>query len=327
MIDSAQIILKAGNGGNGSASLHREKFIPKGGPDGGDGGKGGDIWIMASREENTLFEFNRLKLFSAQNGANGGKNKKFGKSGVDLILNVPLGTLIYEGKDKYSKIVADLTNHNEKILIAKGGKGGLGNIHFKSATNQTPLFSGTGQPGEEKKIDLELKILADVGIIGLPNVGKSTLLNMVSNANSKVGNYSFTTIEPVLGKVNYLQSSFIMADIPGLIEGAHTGKGLGIKFLKHIERTKILLHLVDGCSNDSLIDYNTIRKEIEKFNPILSCKPELIVITKSDLINELKRKEIIKLFRPKKIYFTSKNSFKSYQEILGQIASLLTKLN
>jgi GTP-binding protein len=281
LVDEAIIKIKAGNGGDGAVSFRREKYISHGGPDGGDGGNGGSIIFECSEDVNTLSQYVRVKSYKAENGKPGMGKQKTGKGGNDLILQVPPGTVIYDIKTK-SKII-DFTKRGQQKTIARGGKGGLGNVHFKSATHQAPKEFRPGEEGEEKSILIELKMIADVGIIGLPNSGKSTLLSVISNASPKTAPYPFTTTEPVLGKVEHKGKSFIAADIPGLIEGASQGKGLGHKFLRHIARTKILIHLIDACSDNPSKDYQTIRKELGTYGASLKDKQEIIVINKADL--------------------------------------------
>ncbi len=285
LIDEAKIEIKAGNGGNGAVSFRREKYVPRGGPDGGDGGDGGSVIIISSNNVDTLFEYSKNKIFKAKNGASGAKSQRTGKSGEDLILKVPTGTELYDAKS--DQLIADLNHEGMQNTIARGGKGGLGNTHFKSATNQAPRQFKPGEPGEEIELRLSLKMVADVGIIGLPNAGKSTLISAISAARPKIAEYPFTTLEPNLGAVSYHDRNIIFCDIPGLIEGAAQGRGLGHKFLKHIERTKILLHLIDSTSNDLQKDYRTIRRELENFSPRLARKKELVVLSKIDLIDKL----------------------------------------
>lgn len=297
MIDEVLITVKAGDGGNGLISFRREKYIPKGGPDGGDGGKGGDVWLECDSGINTLFDFNRLKQIKGENGKPGGTNRSSGKSAEDIVLKVPQGTIVSELTD-YTPGVAtgstsgirltDLVTPGERLLLAKGGKGGLGNWHFATSTRRTPYFAQPGEKGEQKTIKLELQLVAQVGLIGLPNVGKSSLLTRISQAKPKVANYPFTTLEPVLGVVNpndwrINAPSFVVADIPGLIEGASQGKGLGDQFLRHIQRTEILVHLVDASAQDIRRDYKTVRKELEQYNRSLIKKPEIVVLAKHDL--------------------------------------------
>ncbi|MFY9484007.1 MAG: GTPase ObgE [Patescibacteria group bacterium] len=297
MIDEALISVKAGDGGNGLISFRREKYIPKGGPDGGDGGKGGDVWLECSSGINTLVDFNRLKQIKGENGKSGGTNRSSGKSAEDIVLKVPQGTIVSELPDSTPGVVtgstsgtrvADLVTVGERILLAKGGKGGLGNWHFATPTRRTPYFAQPGEKGEQKTIKLELQLVAQVGLIGLPNVGKSSLLTRISQAKPKIANYPFTTLEPVLGVVDPKRwhidaPSFVVADIPGLIEGASQGKGLGDQFLRHIERTEILVHLVDASSQDMRRDYKTVRTELKMHNPALTKKPEIVVLAKHDL--------------------------------------------
>lgn len=285
LVDEATIDLKAGNGGDGAVSFRREKYVDKGGPDGGDGGKGGDIILRSSTDLNTLNDFARLKSYKAESGQNGMKAKKYGQQGESLILKVPVGTLVYEKNS--NSLLFDFTKPDQDFIVVHGGKGGLGNFHFRSSTNQVPREFEPGQEGEEKRIRMELKLIADVGLIGLPNAGKSTLISVISKAKPKIADYPFTTIEPNLGVSNYRGKSFTVCDIPGLIEGAAQGKGLGYKFLKHISRTKVLVHLIEANS-DYKQNYETVRKEIEKFDKDLLKKKEIIVISKSELLSENK---------------------------------------
>lgn len=286
MIDSAEITIMAGEGGGGLASFRREKYVPKGGPDGGDGGKGGDIYLETDTRLNNLVNFTRIRKFYAKNGMPGQSACKHGKNGLNLVIKMPIGTIVYENNGgKFTKIV-DLNSPDQRIRIGVGGHGGLGNTHFKSAINQAPRQFTTGIKGERKFLRLELKLLADVGLIGLPNAGKSTLLSIISNARPKIGNYPFTTIDPSQGIVEYKNVRFTVADMPGLIEGASYGKGLGLKFLKHIERTKVLVHLVSAQSDDWFKDYNIIRRELTLFSKKIIRKKELVVISKYDLVNE-----------------------------------------
>lgn len=281
LVDDATIEVSAGKGGRGLASFRHEKYVPRGGPDGGDGGDGGDVSIVVDPAVHTLFDYFRLKKFSAQDGENGRKKKATGKSGEDLNLKVPPGTQVFDG----DRLLADLTKPGEKLLIVRGGKGGRGNVHFATATHQTPMEAEPGKPGERRSLRLVLKLIAEVGIIGLPNVGKSTLLSHISAARPKIANYPFTTLEPNLGVVSVGGTSqFVVADIPGLIEGAHKGKGLGVKFLRHIERTKLLWHMVDATSLDPIGDYKTVRGELGSFSKELPQKPELVVLNKIDAV-------------------------------------------
>lgn len=290
--DEVKIYVKGGDGGNGCVSFRREKGVPRGGPDGGDGGDGGDVIIKASDEVSTLIYFHYKKHFVAGNGGQGeGKNKK-GKKGEDIILEVPPGTLV---KDEEGNIIKDLKKAGEFVVVARGGKGGRGNTHFKTSTNQTPRIAEKGEKGEERWINLELKLIADVGIIGLPNAGKSTLLSKISSAHPKIAPYPFTTLRPHLGIVRVDEkSSFVAADLPGLIEEASRGKGLGHRFLRHVERSKILLHLIDvgeSFNSDSFKKFQIIEKELENFNPALLKKPQIVVGNKLDLPGAKKRLE------------------------------------
>lgn len=285
MIDYAKISLKAGDGGNGAVAWRREKYEPTGGPAGGDGGNGGSIIIKATRNLSTLEEFRYKKEFKAENGEQGGKNKKFGKKGEDLYIPVPVGTLIREAET--NTIIKDMTKDGEEFLIAKGGRGGRGNVHFKNSIRQAPRFAESGKKGQEINLIFELKVLADVGLVGLPNVGKSTILSVISKAKPKIANYHFTTIDPNLGVVKVdRERSFIVADIAGLIEGANLGSGLGHDFLKHIERCRVLIHVVDVSGlegRDPIEDFKLINKELNLYNENLSKKPMIVALNKSEL--------------------------------------------
>ncbi len=284
MFDRAIIHIKSGNGGNGIVSFRREKFIPFGGPDGGDGGKGGDVIIKATRNEASLKKYYYNKEFTAENGGHGQKRKKHGKTGNTLTLEVPPGTVVTDiTRENDHYLLADLNREGEELTAARGGKGGIGNVHFASSTNQTPKLASTGSPGEEKYMLLELKLLADVGIIGLPNAGKSSLLSMCSRAKPKIASYPFTTLEPVLGMVEKEQTLFAMADIPGLISGAAGGKGLGFEFLRHIIRTRLLVHLVDGSSQSPLESFNTVNRELALYDQSLTHKKQILAINKIDI--------------------------------------------
>ena len=293
MVDTAVIKIKAGKGGDGHVSFRREKFIAKGGPDGGDGGNGGSIYFVADENLSTLLDFHSKPRYEALDGVVGGKKKCSGSNSEDLLIRVPVGTLVYEQRKEevYSEtatltersaddlLVADLTTHGEKFLIARGGKGGRGNVHFKSSTNQTPMQYTPGTLGEEKLIRLEVKMVADVGLIGMPNAGKSTILNHLTNSNAKVANYPFTTLSPNLGAYTLRNGTIIiLADIPGLIEGAADGKGLGDDFLRHVERTRILVHVVDGFTENAWNSYEVIRNELKQYGKGLEAKPEIVVI-------------------------------------------------
>ena len=286
-IDEASIVVAAGNGGDGKVAWRREKFIPQGGPAGGDGGHGGSIYLEASPELSTLVEFRFKRQFSADAGKAGGTSNKSGRSGDDLIVAVPAGTLVYralEGEPEH--FFADLSTPGERLLIARGGRGGLGNQHFATSTRQAPRFAEKGEPGERYALRLELRLLADCGIIGVPNAGKSTLLSAVSAARPKIADYPFTTLEPQLGVVRVSdEESFVMVDVPGLIEGAHTGAGLGDQFLRHVERTRVLIHLLDGAKelDEILADKATIENELRAWNEKLAEKPVLLAVSKLDL--------------------------------------------
>ena len=294
-LDQVKIYIKAGNGGNGSPSFRREKFIEFGGPDGGDGGKGGSVILKAEQNLNTLIDFRYQQHHKAKRGENGAGQNRTGKSGEDLILKVPLGTQVFEEDNK--TLIYDFTKISEEFIAAAGGKGGLGNTRFKSSTNRAPRKFTKGTQGEEFTIWLQLKTIADIGIIGLPNAGKSSLLASVTNANPKIANYQFTTLNPNLGVASYDNKEITIADIPGLVEGAHKGTGLGIQFLKHIERCKSLLHLIDITSEDLKKSYQQVKNELKKYSNKLTKKKELIVLNKIDLIDEKEVNHIIKDFK------------------------------
>ena len=294
-LDQVKIYIKAGNGGDGSPSFRREKFIEYGGPDGGDGGKGGSVILKAEQNLNTLIDFRYQQHHKAKRGENGAGQNRTGKSGEDLILKVPLGTQVFEEDNK--TLIYDFTKISEEFIAAAGGKGGLGNTRFKSSTNRAPRKFTKGTQGEEFTIWLQLKTIADIGIIGLPNAGKSSLLASVTNANPKIANYQFTTLNPNLGVASYDNKEITIADIPGLVEGAHKGTGLGIQFLKHIERCKSLLHLIDITSEDLKKSYQQVKNELKKYSNKLTKKKELIVLNKIDLIDEKEVNHIIKDFK------------------------------
>ena len=296
-LDQAKIYIKAGNGGSGSASFRREKFVEYGGPDGGDGGDGGSIIIQSDRNLNTLIDFRYAQHFKAQHGKPGSKRNKTGANGENLILKVPLGTQIYE--EDNNTLIYDFTKNKEKYLVASGGKGGLGNVRFKSSTNRAPRKKTNGKLGEEFWIWLQLKIIADIGIIGKPNAGKSSLLAALTRAKPKIANYPFTTINPNLGVSYYGGKEITLADIPGLVEGAHKGVGLGDKFLRHIERCKILLHLIDLSEDDLLNSYKKIKSELSNYDKSLIKKKEIIFFNKSDLLDDKEINEKLKEFKKK----------------------------
>ncbi len=284
MFDRVEVLVKAGDGGDGVISFRREKFVPFGGPDGGDGGDGGDVVIMADPSLSSLRVFKRKRLYRAGNGENGKGKKKHGKKGEDLILRVPVGAIALDTKQISGEaLIADWEKPGQRTVVARGGKGGLGNTHFASSTNQAPRIAEAGEVGEENSIILELRLIADVGVIGYPNVGKSTLLGAASAAKPKIASYPFTTLEPVLGMVEVGQKSFVLAEIPGLIDGAHLGRGLGYDFLRHIMRTKILIHLIDGASASPVDDMIRVNVELSLFDSALAQKPQLVVVNKIDL--------------------------------------------
>ena len=298
-VDYVKMFLASGNGGNGSMHLHREKYVPKGGPDGGDGGRGGHIILRGNSQFWTLIHLKYKKHIRAEEGESGSGSLRHGSNGKDIYLDVPLGTVAKDAET--GEILFEITEHGEEKIIVKGGRGGLGNANFKTSTNQTPRYAQPGELGVEGWFILELKILADVGLVGFPNAGKSTLLSTVSAARPKVADYAFTTLEPSVGIVNYYDDkSFVMADIPGIIEGASEGKGLGHRFLRHIERNSVLLFLVPADSKDILAEYKILLKELKKFNPELLDKQRILAVSKSDMLDdELKRE--IKPHLPRKI--------------------------
>jgi len=296
-LDQAKIYIKAGNGGSGSAHFRREKFIEYGGPDGGDGGDGGSVIFESERNLNTLIDFRYSQHFKAEDGDAGTKRKRTGATGKDLIIKVPIGTQIYE--EDNNTLIYDFTKNKERYLVANGGRHGLGNVRFKSSTNRAPTKKTKGKIGEEFWIWLQLKVIADIGIIGMPNAGKSSLLAAITKARPKVASYPFTTINPNLGVSYYDNREVTLADIPGLVEGAHKGVGLGDKFLRHIERCKILLHLIDLSEEDLLGNYVKIRNELVKYDKILEKKKEIIFFNKSDLIEKKKIDEKLKIFKNK----------------------------
>ena len=312
-VDTAKIRIKAGNGGNGAVTFHREKYVNAGGPDGGDGGKGGNVVFVGDTNISSLIDFKYKKRYIAENGKNGSGSNMTGKSAPDLVIKVPVGTLIREAET--GRILADISD-KEPHIVAKGGKGGWGNQHFASATRQIPKFAKPGFPGEEFEVTLELKLLADVGLVGFPNVGKSTLISVVSAAKPEIANYPFTTLTPVLGVVKMdAGSSFVMADIPGLIEGASEGVGLGHDFLRHVERCRLVLHVVDISAmdgRDPIDDYKQINYELEKFNPELAKRPQIVALNKADASIE----EMIDEFKSSVI-----SGYKSHLEALSAIKS------
>jgi len=296
-LDQAKIYIKAGNGGSGASSFRREKYIEFGGPDGGDGGNGGSIILESERNLNTLIDFRYKQHFKAENGRPGSKKNKTGSSGKDLILKIPVGTQIYE--EDNNTLIYDFTNNKDKFVVATGGKGGLGNTKFKSSTNRSPKRKTDGDRGEEFWVWLQLKVIADVGIIGLPNAGKSSFLSKCTRAKPKIANYPFTTINPNLGVLNINHREIVLADIPGLIEGSHKGIGLGDKFLRHIERCKTLIHLIDISEENILENYLKIRSELSKYDKSILKKKEIVIFNKVDLMDKKKIDQKIQLFKKK----------------------------
>ena len=280
-IDQAEIKVISGKGGDGMVHFRREKFVPRGGPDGGDGGRGGDVILEVRSTLNTLSSFRHVSRYRAEDGKNGGSQNRYGRGAKDLVIDVPPGTVVYDAD--IDELLGDLTSPGQQLLVCKGGRGGRGNTHFKSSINQVPRTAEGGEPGEEKRLRLELKLIADIGIVGVPNAGKSTLLSVLTNAKPKIAPYPFTTLEPNLG-VAYLdeETSVVLADIPGLIEGASQGAGLGIDFLRHISRTRVLIHLLDGMAEDPLADFTQINSELALFDPNLSKKPQVVAVNKAD---------------------------------------------
>lgn len=292
-IDYTKIFIKAGNGGDGAVAFRREKYVPKGGPAGGNGGNGGSVIFIADSNLTTLLDFQYKRKYEAEKGDNGGSSLKDGRGGKDIIVKVPVGTIVKDGESE--EILCDLDTQEKKFVAVKGGKGGKGNSNFATPTNQTPRFAEPGRPGEERLIILELKLIADVGLVGFPNAGKSTLISVISDAKPKIADYPFTTLEPNLGIVRYKDyKSITVADIPGIIEGAHLGKGLGLKFLRHIERTKILLLMIDISSETYEQDYKTLVAELDQYSKVLSKKKKILAFSKADLIEEKEQKKIAK---------------------------------
>jgi GTP-binding protein len=325
-IDEAIITVQSGDGGKGCLSFRREKFIPRGGPDGGDGGKGGDIILSTTSRKRTLYQFRYQRHFKAKNGAHGQGKKKTGKNGLNLTIELPPGTLVIDADTGH--LIKDLVDSGETFVILKGGRGGQGNTRFKTSTHRTPRFAQPGEPGETRTLKLELKLLADVGIIGLPNAGKSTLIAAISSARPKIANYPFTTLTPSLGVVQTdWAEPFVVADIPGLIKGAHQGTGLGIKFLRHIERTRILVHLIDVSSidpDDPLHEYHTINQELVMYDEKLVQKPQIVVLNKLDLPGVRKAAEIFQsALKDKKVFLISALTGQGLEQLKSQIVQLL----
>lgn len=324
MIDQALITVTGGRGGDGSASFRREKYIPFGGPDGGDGGNGGNVIFRVNPQLSTLSDFVRLKSFKAEAGIAGSGKRKHGRNGHDLILEVPQGTEIYNIVEGKQEKVSDLVGKTDEFMIAKGGRGGLGNSNFATSTHQTPHEFTPGQPGQHREIRLNLKLIAQVGVIGLPNIGKSTFISLVTKAHPKIGNYAFTTLEPTLGKVDHKGKSFVIADIPGLIAGASLGKGLGDKFLQHVDRTQVLVHFVAGDSADPELDYKVIQDELGFYNKKLLKYPQLVVVSRSDLI-PADDKVMAKFIKKHDALKLTQNDPKTTGPILDKIITLLDR--
>ena len=327
-IDEAIITVESGNGGRGCVSFRREKFIPRGGPDGGDGGKGGDVIFVSTLRKRTLYQFQFQKLWKAKNGKPGQGKQKTGKSGEDLIIEIPPGTVISDSQT--GQRLYDFSKPEETFRVAKGGRGGRGNSRFKTSTHQAPKFAQPGEPATTLTVKLELKLLADVGIIGLPNAGKSTLVSAISSAHPKIGNYPFTTITPTLGVVRTAYGEpFVVADIPGLIPGAHKGAGLGIKFLRHVERTRILIHLIDGASIDGadpLQAFNALNNELFLYSADLSRKSQIIVLNKIDLPGVDKTATLFKTaIGDRKVYSISALTQEGIEKLIAEIVQLLDK--
>ncbi len=323
-VDVAKVFVKAGRGGDGIVSFRHEIYIDKGGPNGGDGGRGGDVIFKATENLNTLLDFRYKPELKAENGANGGKQNKHGKSGENLIVKVPVGTIVRRNGD----IIADLTENNQEVVIAIGGRGGFGNAHFKSSVRQVPRIAELGEPGEEFEAELELKLLADVGLIGFPNAGKSTFLSVISNAKPEIANYEFTTLTPNLGVADVDQDSILIADIPGLIEGASKGKGLGDAFLRHVERTAVLLHLIDAYSDDIKNSYLTIRNELKSYSKELDIRPEVVAITKIEGLDQdivdMQIDELKKVVSPgTKVMAISSMAHKGLKELLRELNKIV----
>ena len=322
-VDTAKVIIRAGKGGNGAISFRREIYIPKGGPDGGDGGKGGDVVFVASKDCNTLIDFRFQPKLIAEDGKAGSGQKSSGKSGKDLLVEVPVGTVV----KRDGEIVADLVRDGQREIVAHGGDGGYGNWHFRSSVRQTPKIAELGNPDEAFDAELELKLIADVGLIGFPNAGKSTFLSVVSNATPEIADYPFTTLTPNLGVAKVDDSSILIADIPGLIEGASEGKGLGDQFLRHVERTKVLLHLVDVYNDDAGKAYKDIRTELEKYSKELAARPELVVLTKTEGLDaemiQMQMQAILEVNPEAKVMAMSSAAHQGITEVLRELAQII----
>lgn len=330
-VDYVKIIIKSGDGGNGAATFRREKYVAAGGPDGGDGGKGGDIYFEVDPDSNTLIDFRYNKKFKAEDGQNGSGSHRFGKSGSDFVVKVPIGTIVKDAET--GKVIVDMSKPGQKELILKGGRGGKGNSHFATSTRQAPRFAIDGEKGKEKEIILELKLLADVGLVGFPNVGKSTILSKVTKATPKIADYHFTTIDPNLGVVKTEHGdSFVIADIPGIIEGASDGVGLGLRFLRHVERTRLLLHVIDVASiegRDPVNDFNIINEELKKYSEKLASRKQIIVANKIDSMqdeNNYKKLEELAKEKNIEIYKISAVTGEGLNPLFNHVAEVLKKL-
>lgn len=332
--DRARIYIRSGKGGDGHVSFRREKYVPDGGPDGGDGGKGGDLIIQVDPGTNTLYDYRHKRKWCAGNGQEGSKRRSTGPSGADLVLKVPAGTIIKDAET--GKVILDMGNRKDPVVLLKGGRGGKGNMHYATSTMQAPKYAQPGQPAKELTVDLELKSIADVGLVGFPNVGKSTLLSRVTNANPKIANYHFTTLKPNLGVVDLADGrGFVIADIPGIIEGAHEGAGLGYEFLRHIERTKVMIHLVDAASvegRDPVEDIKQINHELSSYNPELAKRPQVIAANKMDALPPEDREEVIHRIEEAfadqeiKVFPISAVSGEGLNDLLWYIYDILQKL-
>jgi len=324
-VDTAKVSIQAGRGGSGAVSFRHEIYIPKGGPDGGDGGRGGDVVFRASRDCNTLVDFRFQPELRAKDGKNGAKKQAAGRSGEDLVVEVPMGTIV----KREGKIVADLVEDGAEAIVARGGKGGFGNAHFKSSTRQAPKIAEVGEPGEAFEAELELKLLADVGLIGFPNAGKSTFLSVVSNATPRVADYPFTTLTPSLGVTTIDDKDILIADIPGLIEGASAGKGLGDKFLRHVERTQVLLHLIDVYVDDAGEAYKIIRRELASYSADLTERPEVVALTKTEGVDkeiiDMQMASVLAQNPEAEIYAISSSAHEGLAELLRALKEKLTK--
>jgi GTP-binding protein len=325
-IDEASITVQSGDGGRGCVSLRREKYVPRGGPDGGDGGKGGDVIIKSSLRRRTLYPFQFKRQFKAQKGAHGQGKQKTGRNGQDLIIEIPPGTLVKNAAT--GEVIKDFTTAGESFTVVKGGRGGLGNARFKTSTNRTPRYAQPGEAGQIRELKLELKLLADVGIIGLPNAGKSTLISVISSAAPKIANYPFTTLTPTLGVVETdWGDPFVVADIPGLIEGAHQGAGLGTQFLRHIERTRILIHLIDAGGIDPKHPrrhFKTVNRELTSFNPQLTEKPQIVALNKMDLPGASETAEaFVAALDPERVFLISAKENRGIKRLISRTIELL----